>query len=312
MAKKEKEFDLTSDGVEESSVEQVSTSTQTPSKDDGAKKNIDLDPNDVTVTISDPSPVIILFGAKTSGKTMALIRLTRYLKQHKEEYKVMPDKTFRRSDSDNYEEMCDTFDSNVNSDYAAKGTHELNFMLVKVMNKWGEPYCQLLEAPGEHYFDEDSPKGPFPTYINKICNSKHFKTWVFIIEKDWKTEEVRRNYADKIKSMQSKIKSRDRVIFMCHKADKHEELFNVGVPNETQFFKEIKQQYPGIFDKYMNKNPMTKYVSPYNFDFVVFSAGTFIKLREQTTDRKERYEQGDDKFPAKFWKAIKKTVKGGF
>ena len=312
----ERKYDSTLENeVEKQEVERVNEinthSLSEPTNKDNVKK-VESDPNDITVTIADPSPIILLFGAKTSGKTMTLVRLTRWLKDHG--YKVMPDRNFRNSDSENYETMCNTFDKSVNSDYAAAGTHDLNFMLVKVMNEYGEPFCQLLEAPGEHYFDHEDPQAPFPTYITKICNSsKHFKTWVFIVEKDWKNDEIKRNYAEKIKAMQAKIKPSDRVIFTCHKADIHEELINAGGPNKEQFFNEIKNQYPGIFDRYVNKNPISRFWRKYNFDFVVFSAGSFPKLREKNYDgATERYEQGDDSYPAELWNAIKKTVKGGF
>lgn len=53
------------------------------------------DVNAIQVTISDPRPIVILFGAKTSGKTMTLVRLTRYLRS--QGYRVDPDKTFRPS-----------------------------------------------------------------------------------------------------------------------------------------------------------------------------------------------------------------------
>lgn len=40
------------------------------------------DPNDVMVTISDlKTPLVILFGPPSCGKTMTLIRLSRYLKK---------------------------------------------------------------------------------------------------------------------------------------------------------------------------------------------------------------------------------------
>jgi hypothetical protein len=107
---------------------------------------------------------------------------------------------------------------------------------------------------------------------------------------------------------QQNVQSKDRVIFTCHKADLHSALFNNGIPNKTQFFKEIKNQYEGIFSKYMNKNPITKLWRTYNFDFVVFSAGTFNK----TADNKETYDAGSDKYPAKLWKSIVKTVRGGW
>lgn len=264
------------------------------------------DPNKIHVVISDPSPIVIMFGPGQSGKTMTLVRLTRWLKQNG--YKVEPDRTFRPSNSTTYQEMCDSFHENVNSNYAAKRTKQLNFMLIKVMNKYGEPICQILEAPGEHYFDEDHPKRDFPLYINNILPLPNPKTWMFIVESNWKDASDRQNYADKIKEMQSRISFKDRVIFTCHKADIQTSLFDRGVPNVKQFFKNIYHQYPGIFTKYENRNPISRLWRKYNFDFVVFSAGFF----NDTIEGGKSYAQSNDMYPANLWKAIIKTVKGGW
>ena len=42
----------------------------------GLSKREADDPNEIIVEVSSKAPVVILFGAKTSGKTMTLIRLT--------------------------------------------------------------------------------------------------------------------------------------------------------------------------------------------------------------------------------------------
>ncbi|MBK7094452.1 MAG: hypothetical protein IPH57_05100 [Saprospiraceae bacterium] len=266
-------------------------------------------PNSIEVVIADPSPVIILFGARTSGKTMTLIRLTRYLRKHG--YQVEPDRIFRPSKSKHYQKMCDEFNKNVNSnDISENGTPVINFMLVKVMNRFGEPVCQILEAPGEHYFDESKPNMPFPRYINEILNIDNQKTWVFIVEKGWKDVEVRNNYANKIIEMEHLINTKDRIIFTCHKADLHTALMSQGNPNIKQFFVDIKNQYEGIFDKYINKTPILNWFKKYNFNFVVFSAGKFNKLEEGRTGF--TYNQGNDKYPTALWNAILKTINGSW
>jgi hypothetical protein len=302
-----KDFDLNSDSVSENPGGSGNiTPPVTPSSDSNLDREEDLEPNKIKVTISDPSPVIILFGAGASGKTMTLIRLTRWLKEHG--YKVEPDRNFRPSNSLHYKQMCESFNEIVNSDYAVGRNRIMDFMLIKVMNKYGEPICQILEAPGEHYFNDRFPNQQFPRYINDICTINNPKTWMFIVEYEWKDKQDRSNYADKIIEMQGRIEPKDRIIFTCHKADRHRALFSAGQPNREQFFKNIKNQYEGIFSKYMNKNPITKLWRKYNFDFVVFSAGVF----NDTNDGGKSYTQSNDRYPAELWKSIVKTVKGGW
>jgi hypothetical protein len=310
MAKKT--FDLTSD-IEENPIQSandVDTSfedIQSHSNKSAMTEEEVRDPNRIEVVISDPSPVIVLFGARTSGKTMTLVRLTRYLR--KLGYQVEPDRIFRPSKSKHYQTMCDEFDKTIaNNTISGEGTQAISFMLVKVMNAHGEPICQILEAPGEHYFDADFPTKPFPNYINNICNIDNPKTWVFIVEKGWKDDSTRRLYAQKIKEMESQIETKDKIIFTCHKADLHKALLHPN-PNVPQFFTDIKNQYPEIFDKYKNKNPITSLWRKYNFNFVVFSAGTFNETEDKIT---QTYNQSKDKYPAWLWKAIFKTIKGGW
>ncbi|MEO1262969.1 MAG: hypothetical protein AAFZ15_29440 [Bacteroidota bacterium] len=272
----------------------------------GDTHNYEAKANDVVV-ISDNSPVIILFGSGASGKTMTLIRLTRYLIQNG--YKVSPERTFRDSRDKHYSKMCDDFMSIVNSSRTPGRNQIIDFMLVKVMDKRGRPICQLLEAPGEHYFDPNAPKRPFPTYINTIKQSRNRRTWVFIVEKDWMNQDDRNHFAQKITELQQNhVMANDKVIFTCHKADLHSAYMDGGRYLVRQYFDDIKNQYPNIFSRYVNTNPITRLWQKYNFDFVVFSAGTF----NDDGEGGEIYSQSDDNNPAVLWGAIMKTVKGGW
>ena len=256
-----------------------------------------------TVVIADSSPIIILFGSGASGKTMTLIRLTRYL--IKKGYKVTPERTFRDSRDKHYLEMCNNFTSIVNSTKAPGRNQAIDFMLVKVMDKFGRPICQLLEAPGEHYFDHNAPTKAFPTYINTISHSNNRRTWVFIVEKDWKNQVDRNNYAQKITGLQQQyVLTKDIVIFTCHKADLHSQYISGGEYNVPLFFKDIKNQYPNIFSRYVNNNPISRFWRKYDFDFVVFSAGSFNDDGEGS----QTFVPSNDSHPERLWNSILKTI----
>jgi len=48
------------------------------------------DINNITVTIPDAkTPIVVFFGSPASGKTLALLRMVRFLEQH--EHQVVPD-----------------------------------------------------------------------------------------------------------------------------------------------------------------------------------------------------------------------------
>ena len=299
-------FDINNNSNAQSQVANNDTITTAAGQPDNSTSPYVPKAND-TVTIADPSPVIILFGSGASGKTMTLIRLTKYLIQ--QGYQVSPERTFRDARDTHYQSMCDNFTGIVNNTKAPGRNQVIDFMLVKVMDKYGRPICQLLEAPGEHYFDPIAPRKPFPAYINTISQSSNRRTWVFIVEKDWMNQSDRNNFAQKITDLQKQyVLTQDKVIFTCHKADLHGHYMSGGRYNTPLFFNDIKNQYPNIFSKYVNHNPITKLWRKYNFDFVVFSAGSFSDDGASGLN----YVPSNPSNPAKLWQAILKTVKGAW
>jgi hypothetical protein len=296
-------FDLTSDNVKDDS-------NVMDSKDSLSNRTLtveeQMDANKIVVEITDDAPIVVLFGAKTSGKTMTLVRLTRYLK--KNNYIVEPIRTFRPGNSKRYEAVCDSFDNNMyNNTITSKGTGTIDFMLIKVSNKNADIICQILEAPGEHYFKKDEKEDTnFPTYIEQILSNDNHKTWLFIVELDWEDNATRQQYAKKISKMRNKLEDRrgDKVILMCHKADKKSNYHKTEL-----FLRDVKSQYKEVFDGHENTNPILKYIDPYNLKFVVFSAGKFNKALDST---EEIYIPSPDKYPAELWETIQKCVKGGW
>ena len=173
------------------------------------------DPNSIRVTVSDPNtPIVILYGPPSCGKTMTLVRMTRYLLS--QGYTVVPEKTFRPTFDENYKQLCETFDQMINSNSAATSTANISFMLVKVLRK-GKPVCQLLEAPGEYYFKPDEPNRPYPAYVHEILNSTNRKVWAIMVEPDWSDSVPRADYVTRIRNLKSMMASRDKVIFVYNK-----------------------------------------------------------------------------------------------
>jgi len=262
------------------------------------------DANAIRVTIDDPTtPIVVLFGPPTSGKTMTLIRLTRYLNQHG--YEVRPVETFRPAADTHYQRMCEKFNEMVYSDNAAEGTSNISFMLVKVTQK-GRPICQILEAPGEGYFMPRADTGTFPRYVNNIISNNNRKIWLFVVEPNWLDKADRQGYAAKIKKLQTKIKRQDKVVFLFNKIDKTEFVLGGGHINTPGAIKKIKDQYEGIFEPFRNENPITRFFSEYRCEFVPFSTGDY----SPKVDGGMVYEPGDDVYPRRLWNTILKIRKG--
>lgn len=261
------------------------------------------DVNAISVTIPDQNtPIVVFFGSPASGKTLALMRMIRFLESH--EHQVIPEEVFRPKTDRHYSRMCSELKNMVYNSYTPGGTDVISFMLVKVLNPAGQPVCQILEAPGEHYFD-GSPNLDFPTYINAIRTSPNRKVWVFFVEQGWGQDQTERNlYVQKICSMQSLVSPNDKVVFLFNKADKQRlrgQYDKNGKPRKELFFNQIKREYPGIFTRYQNSGLTKLLYGEYNFKAVCFSSGIFNK----TNDEREVWTLESDWYCSELWNAIK-------
>lgn len=263
------------------------------------------DPNKIEVTIADKdAPIVVLFGPPACGKTMTLVRLTRYLRDKR--YKVQPIRTFRPAHDSNYTKICDNFDNMMNQPNAANSTKNISFMLVNV-SKNGRTICQLLEAPGEYYFNPKNPKQPFPSYFNVIKSSKNRKIWTIMIEPDWADTADRQNYVDRIQLLRRNMSVRDKAIFVYNKIDLTQYLIdNSGNAHVPQARKNANDLFEGIFEPFKNPTPIARWFAPYKCDFTVFQTGDYTKA----TDGTIMYQQGPDVYPHRLWNIIMKQIRG--
>lgn len=184
--------------------------------EDGMSSEELNDANKIKVTIADyKTPLVVFFGPPACGKTMTLIRLTRYLQG--KGYTIEPVTSFRPTYDKNYSDMCTNFDSMIGNEDAAKSTSKINFMLVQVLRE-GKPLCQILEGPGEYYFSPEKPQANFPKYVNAIISSPNRKIWAIMVEPDNTNKrmdvEARRQYAIKLNKLKTRIAPKDKVMFI--------------------------------------------------------------------------------------------------
>lgn len=266
------------------------------------------DANKITINIADKqTPLIILFGSPSCGKTMTLVRLTRFLRT--QGYTVTPVTSFRPAYDDNYKQMCDSFDFMINKEEAANSTARINFMLVKVSRN-GNPVCQILEGPGEYYFHPEKPTAPFPRYVNAIINSSSRKIWTIMVEPDRTNPRMdltaRTFYANKIQKLKSSLSPRDKIVFLYNKIDATDFIISPGVVKEKLAMKDAADMYPGIFTPFLNQIPILKFFKPYNFDFISFHTGDYTEAADGTL----MFTAGHDNYPRNLWSILLKRIHG--
>lgn len=254
------------------------------------------------------APIIMLFGPPTSGKSMTLVRLARYLR--KQGYTVKADPTFK---SDNaYKARCDQFHKNLNTTEALQGNALNEFLMVKVINH-GTTVCRILEAPGEHYFnpkkpDEVSARNFRPYLTEIIRNLPNRKIWVFITEAEWNVHaSVKDSYVARIRGCKHQLlKPTDRVVMLYNKVDQKEELFEDGHLHVSSAENAMKDEYEGLAAVFKNTNPVTSLWRRFNYRFVPFCTGYYTKQ----VGGKYKYNESEEHYPRLLWAGLMECIKG--
>ena len=284
--------------TEQVEVQPTSSVSQSTTTDESEIKGLTQeeynDPNQIQITIADRNnPIVVLFGPPACGKTMTLVRLTRYLKENG--YKVEPITSFRPAADSHYAEMCHNFNSMINSRKAADSTKNISFMLLKVMDGNGRTICQILEAPGEYYYNPQKPNENFPSYVNVIRSSTNRKIWCYMVEPSWKDEVDRIGYVDKIKSLKKNMRSADKTIFIFNKIDITAFVNSPGHINEREARLFAAFQSPGLL-----------FGTTDNFDFIPLHTGDYTKDPAGGLF----FDAGPDEYPKALWNTINKLVRG--
>ncbi|MDY6381940.1 MAG: hypothetical protein SPK94_06790 [Bacteroidales bacterium] len=267
--------------------------------------------NEINPHVADEeAPLVIFYGPKNCGKTMTLVRLAKYLGSDH----LSPESDFRKDGS--YKRACANFNEVLRSNDAAASTAVFDFILVNMYKNKNKKVARILEAPGEHFFQEINPTAGYYSYFTDVIASKKYKRiWCFFVPLSWEDRDTRKSYASKInKLLESQknpmIKKNDKVLFICSKSDgldvKVDNKNNLVDPifdrlkTDNDFKEEVKKRYPDIFNNFSDAF-WTGSKKP--FKFITFSAGSFTKVGGGI-----RYDVGDNSEPEKLLKTIEKLA----
>ena len=300
---------LTNNGGNATAADTLDHVTPADINNDGPQRTSDpVTVSEDRIEISDTKiPIILLFGPPASGKSMTLVRLARYLRS--EGYTIIADTNFRGDQE--YRDRCEQFTEKLDTETALRGNALNEFLLVRVV-KNGRAICQILEAPGEHYFDPNKPQTKanavaFRPYLRRIISSIPVrKIWVFITEANWAVDHrVKQAYVERIKHCKQQLfKAGDKAVILYNKIDKKAELFTGDENiNLSAAEKEMQNEYAGIEAIFRNTNPITQLWRPANYKFVPFCTGYY-----DTEDAV--YSESPRKNPQRLWQALEKCIKG--
>lgn len=260
------------------------------------------------VVITDHNaPMVILFGPPSCGKTMTLVRLTRYLSGT---YDFMPDQAFRNSTDTEFNELCKNFNAAVGADKAADGTKYIDFILLRVNERRnGRTICQFVESPGEFLFNPQNPTAQFPAYLHQIIASNNRKIWLIFLEPGM-SQGDRFAYVKKIQDLRSVIDSRDRIIFVENKVDLPATSSFVLSPtniNMGGLFRYVDGLYPQLFKSFTVKGI---FGSKARYDFTAFQTGTYVEGQDANGKPYKSFQAGHDSHPRRLWEIIYKRIRG--
>ena len=262
-----------------------------------------IDENDITIA-DKRTPIVMLFGPRSSGKSMTLVRLSRYLRDCG--YTIKVDKTFK-SDA-KYKEKCEKFLKDLDTKEALSGNAYTDFLLVKVI-KQGTTVCQFLEAPGEHYFDpKDVSAKNFPPYMTEIIRKlSNRKIWAFITEAEWDVNSsTKKSYVRRIANCKAQlVRKTDRFVILYNKVDQKDELFDDGHLHLSSAKRSMMEEYDGLAKLFVNPNPITSLWRKYNYKFVPFCTGYYFTEKGRLT-----YKESEELYPRLLWNALMKCIRG--
>lgn len=250
------------------------------------------------------SPIVVFVGPAASGKSMILVRLAKYLRS--KGYAIDPDTSFVGTDQ--YVQDCNEFKSKLSTDIALDGT--VKHLLVSIRDKDGNKISQLLEAPGEDFFNPTDPRHPIPTYLNTIMASPNRKTYVIILDLDSKFSlrvhlRERELYAERlIEQIYPNIhKKRDRVILLYNKIDLTGFATIHGVTNLAAAKEDSAQLYPSIYNSF-KKKLFGGLIEMPNYVFMPFCTGVYTDQTDENGDDFQTYVAADDSYPSNLWQEI--------
>ena len=256
-----------------------------------------------------------MFGPANSGKTVALLRLARYLDTVGME--IVPDVNFR---SDAYYEhvLVPDFQKRLRDnqpDRPANNTDPV-FIALDVWEKGNRDgrVCKFIEVPGEHLFEKDkqSNEQDLPTYIEEIFRHAARKVVLFMVplpspessEDGALSDSEFREFCDHVvRVIENKLNvAKDDFIFVISKADmQRSKLKGAEKPNLSAFRRALlaRDGFARVEEALRNANR--------NLIVIPYSAGT---MHKSVPGKPDMLVYSNAAWPKALWNEIRSAING--
>lgn len=254
-------------------------------------------------------PVVVFVGPPSSGKSMILVRLAKFLRT--QGYTVKTDPTFLNTAK--YQEDCEKFQTSLATTTALPGS--VTFLLVNIYDKCGVVVAKLLEAPGEDFYTTDSAKirsgknNMIEPYLQTIMTSRNIKSYVMLLDLDSdlsfrRDGNHRQSYEQRILNdfYRNIDKNRDRVVLLYNKIDRTPFGDIHGCNNLSGALQDAKNFYPTLFASM--KVTKFGFLTMDNFSFKTFCTGMFARQTNNLGEEYQTYNIASDAYPRDLWKEI--------
>lgn len=252
-------------------------------------------------------PVVVFVGPPSSGKSMILVRLAKYLRN--QGYTIQTDPTFLNTPQ--YQQDCQEFENSLNTTIALPGT--VKFLLVKVLHN-GVEIAKLLEAPGEDFYTTDPEEirrgknKRIESYLSTVMTSNNPKSYVTLLDLDsdisFRNDPYHRDsYAQRFLDYfyPAVNLNRDRIVLLYNKIDKTGFGSINGCSNPKGARKDAEMFYKQLFE---SMKVSTIFGRTDNFVFKTFCTGMFSTQYDNMGNKYQTYNVADDVYPRELWKEI--------
>lgn len=292
----------------ESVIENSPATTQTLSQDAMQEGNPIAASGYATPTIvNNKVPVVVFVGPPSSGKSMILVRVAKYLRS--QGFTIKTDPTFLNTPK--YQQDCIDFEDSLNTTIALPGT--VKFLLVNVYHK-GVEVAKLLEAPGEDFYTTDRNQSVknsrIEAYLATIMASNNPKSYVTLLDLDSDISFRRDGYHRDSYSQRflnhfypAINKNRDKIILLYNKIDMTPFGDINGCHNPSAARDDAKLYYPQLFST-MRVSKLGGFMQVDNFSFLTFCTGMFSPQTDNFGNTYKVYTMASDVFPRDLWNEI--------